>query len=68
MRADRTCAGHGVQQPSPGNFLQHRIRGDVVLELSSGEDHGSEGAVPLINAIGIMEKNEAARSPVVVEI
>jgi hypothetical protein len=68
MRADCTGSGHSVQQPSPGNFLQHWICRHVVLKLCPGEDNGSEGAVPLINAIGIMEKYEAAGGPIIIEV
>jgi hypothetical protein len=39
--------------------LEHRVGSDIVFEFGSGEDHGAESAVPLIDAIWIVKEDEA---------
>ena len=68
MSAHGPRASHGVEQPCPGDFLEHWVRGDIVLELCPGEYHRAEGAVPLIDAIGIVKQDETPRGAIVVKI
>ena len=57
------CVGSGLSeslhQPRPSDVVEHRVRDEVRFERRSREDDRSEVPIPLVDAIGVMEEDEA---------
>ena len=54
------AAGEGLGHPAPADVVQQRIVDEVGLERGPDEDDGAEGAVPLVDAVGIVQQDEPA--------
>jgi len=58
----------GLGDPTPADIVQEGVIDEVGLEIGAGEDDGAERAVPLVDAVGIVEKDETPAARAVVRV
>lgn len=58
--------GERLHEPTPADIVEHRVDDEVWLDPSPDEHDGSKCALPLLDAVGIVEKDEAAGHWIVV--